>query len=47
MCHCSVSTSKFDDQDFNWSNKNEHVAKKAYFKVYTFVIVNDKSKLLF
>ena len=28
------------------ANKNEHVAKEPYFKVYAFMTVNNENKLL-
>ena len=41
-------TNKFDNHVFKCSNsnKNEHVAKEPYFKVYAFITVNNENKLL-
>ena len=37
-----TSTDKFDNHVFECSNKNEHVAREPYFKVYAFMTVNNK-----
>ena len=39
-------TNKYDNHFFKCSNKNEHVAKEPYFKVYGFMTVNNENKLL-
>ena len=45
-CRYGTSTDKFDNHVFKCSNKNKHVAKKPYFKVYAFMTVNNENKLL-
>ena len=44
--HYGTFTGKFDNHVFKCSNENEHVAKESYFKVYTFMTVNNENKLL-
>ena len=39
------STDKFDDHVFKCSNKEKHVAKEPYFKVYAFIIVTNENEL--
>ena len=34
VCFYGTSTDKFDNHVFKCSNKNDHVAKEPYFKVY-------------
>ena len=41
-----TSTDKFDSHVFKCINKNDHVAKELYSKVYAFMTVNNKNKLL-
>ena len=41
-----TSTDKFDSHVFKCINKNDHVAKEPYFKVYAFMTVNNENKLL-
>ena len=45
-CRCRTSTVKFDNHVFKCNNKNEYGAKEPYFKVYAFMTVNNKNKLL-
>ena len=45
-CRYGTSTNKSDNHVFKCSNKNERVAKEPYFKVYAFMTVNNKNKLL-
>ena len=45
-CRYGTSTGKFDNYVFICSNKNEHVTKEPYFKVYVFMTVNNENKLL-
>ena len=40
-CCYGTSPNKFENHVFKCSNKNEHVAKKTYFKVYAFMTVNN------
>ena len=44
--HHRTSANKFDNHVFKCSNKNKHVAKELYFKVYAFMAVNNENKLL-
>ena len=37
---------KFDNHILKCSNKNVHVTKESYFKVYAFMTVNNENKLL-
>ena len=41
-----TSTDKFHNHVFKCSNKEKHVAKEPYFKVYAFMTVNNENKLL-
>ena len=41
-----TSTDKIDNHVFKCSNKDKHVAKEPYFKVYLFLTVNNENKLL-
>ena len=45
-CCYGTSTNKFDNHVFKCINKNDHVAKEPYFKVYAFMTVNNENKLL-
>ena len=45
-CRYGTSSDKFDNHVFICSNKNEHVTKEPYFKVYAFMTVNNENKLL-
>ena len=36
-CRYGTSIDKFDNHVFKCSNKNDHVAKEPYFKVYAFM----------
>ena len=45
-CRYRTSTDKFDSHVFKCINKNDHVAKEPYFKVYVFMTVNNENKLL-
>ena len=45
-CRYGTPTNKFDHHVFKCSNKDQHTAKEIYFKVYAFMIVNNKNKLL-
>ena len=45
-CCYGTSTNKFENHVFKCSNKNKHVAKEPYFKVYAFMTVNNENKLL-
>ena len=45
-CRYGTSTDKFDNRVFKCSNKNEHIANQAYFKVYALMTVNNENKLL-
>ena len=45
-CHYGTSTDKFDNYVFKFSNKDKHVAKEFCFKIYVFMTVNNKNKLL-
>ena len=44
-CRYGTSINKFDNHVFKYSNKNEHVAKEPYVKVYAFMTVNNQNKL--
>ena len=46
VCRYGISTNKFDNHVLKCSNKNDHVAKEPYFKVYAFMSVNSENKLL-
>ena len=46
VCRYGTSTDKFDNHVFKCINKNDHVAKEPYFKVYAFMTVNNENKLL-
>ena len=47
-CHNRRPTDKFDNHVFKCRNKNKHVAKEPYFKVYAFMtIVNNENKLCY
>ena len=41
-----IFTDKFSNNIFKCSNKNDHVTKEPYFKVYAFMTVNNENKLL-
>ena len=43
---CGTSTDKFDNHVFKYGNKNKHVAKEPYFKIYPFMTVNNENNLL-
>ena len=46
-CRYGTSTNKSDHHVFTFSiNKNDHVPKEPYFKVYAFMTVNNENKLL-
>ena len=45
-CRYGTSPNKFDNHIIKGSNKKDHVARKPYFKVYTFTTVNNEDKLL-
>ena len=45
-CCYGTSTNKFENHVFKCSNKNKHVGKEPYFKVYAFMTVNNENKLL-
>ena len=45
-CRYGTSTDTFDNDVFKYSNKNQHVAKEPYFKIYAFMTVNNENKLL-
>ena len=45
-CRYGTSTDKFDNHVFKCINKNDHVAKEPYFKIYAFMTVNNENKLL-
>ena len=45
-CRYGTSTNKFGNHLFKCSNKNEHGTKETFFKVYAFMTVNNKNKLL-
>ena len=45
-CRHGIPTDKFDNHVFKCSNKDKHIAKEPYFKVYAFMIVNNKIRLL-
>ena len=46
-CRYRTSTDKYDNHVFKCSsNKDKHVAKEPYFKVYAFMTVNNENKLL-
>ena len=45
-CCYGTSTNKCDNHVFKCINKNDHVAKEPYFKVYAFMTVNNENKLL-
>ena len=45
-CRYGTPIDKFDNHVFKCSNKNDHVAKEPYFKVYAFMTVNNENKLL-
>ena len=44
-CRYGTSTDKFDNHVFKCSNKDKHVAKEPYFKVFAFMTVNNENKL--
>ena len=44
-CRYGTSTDKFDNNVFECINKNDHVAKEPYVKVYVFMTVNNENKL--
>ena len=46
-CCYGTSTKKFENHVFKCSNKDKHVAKEPYFKVYAFMTVNNENKLLY
>ena len=46
VCRYGTSTNKFDNHVLKCSNKNYHVAKETYFKVYAFMSVNSENNLL-
>ena len=39
-----IFTDKFSNNIFKCSNKNDHVTKEPYFKVYAFMTVNNENK---
>ena len=41
-CRYGTSTDKYDNHVLKCSNKDKHVAKEPYFKVYAFIAVNNK-----
>ena len=45
-CRYGISTDKFDNYVFKCSDRNKHVAKEPYFKVYAFITVSNEKKLL-
>ena len=45
-CCYGKSTDKYDNHVFKCINKNDHVAKEPYFKVYAFMTANNENKLL-
>ena len=45
-CHYGISTNKFENHAFEFSNKNEDVAKEPYFKVYAFMTVSSENEFL-
>ena len=45
VCGYGISTNRFENHVFKCSNKNKHVWKEPYFKVYTFITVSNENKL--
>ena len=43
-CRYGTSANRFGNHVFKFSNKNKHVAKETYFKVYAFTTVNNEKK---
>ena len=44
-CCYGTSTNKYDNHVFKCRDKDKHVAKKPFFKVYAFMTVNNENKL--
>ena len=46
-CRYGTFTDKFYNHVFKCGNKNEHVVKELFFKVYAFTTVNNKNVMNF